>query len=53
MPYVIAKTIFLYVFHKKYNQLDPCFFSSEIKQQIKHLRKNANNCSTSELDIVI
>ncbi len=56
MPYVIAKTLFLYVFHERYNQLDPCFFSSEtkqeseIKQQIRNLRKEACKYTPLELD---
>lgn len=50
MPYVIAKTLFLYVFHIKYNQLDPCFFPFELKQEIKNLRKKAHQFTPSELD---
>ncbi|MGL5263554.1 MAG: hypothetical protein ACRDAI_03115, partial [Candidatus Rhabdochlamydia sp.] len=50
MPYVIAKTIFLYVFNNKYNQLDPCFFPSEIKQEIVILRKEAHKYTVSKIE---
>lgn len=49
MPYVIAKTIFMYIFNDKYNQVDPCFFPSEVKQEIAILRKEIHKYTTSKL----
>jgi hypothetical protein len=48
-PYVIAKTIFFYVFHNKYSQSDPCFFPSEVKQEILILRKETHKYTISKI----
>lgn len=45
MPYVIAKSIFLYGFHPKYQRLVPCFFKPNIQQEIITLRKEEHKYS--------
>ncbi|PWU15266.1 MAG: hypothetical protein C5B45_02910 [Chlamydiae bacterium] len=42
MPYVIAKSIFLYGFHPKYHTLVPSFFNPKVQQEIAILRKESD-----------
>ncbi|HEV3270242.1 MAG TPA: hypothetical protein VGZ69_06315 [Candidatus Rhabdochlamydia sp.] len=49
MPYVTAKSIFLYGFHPKYHTLAPCFFNPKIQQEIATLREESHKHNISSL----
>ena len=49
MPYVTAKSIFLYSFHPKYHTLAPCFFNPKTQQEIATLREESHKHNTSIL----
>ena len=50
MPYVIAKSIFLYGFHAKYHTLTPSFFTPKVQQEIASLRKESHTYNISALE---
>ncbi|MEK7340081.1 MAG: hypothetical protein WBD50_06725 [Candidatus Rhabdochlamydia sp.] len=50
MPYVIAKSIFLYSFHPKYTRLSPYFFNAKTQQEIASLRKESHKYNIFTLE---
>ena len=50
MPYVIAKSIFLYSFHPEYHALAPCFFNPKIQQEIVVLREESHKHHLHKLE---
>ncbi len=49
MPYVIAKSIFLYGFHPKYHALAPCFFNPKVQQEIAVFREKSHKYDIDKL----
>ncbi|VHN99582.1 hypothetical protein [Candidatus Rhabdochlamydia sp. T3358] len=50
MPYIIAKSIFLYGFHPKYHALVPCFFEPKVQQEIAIFRKESHKYNIFTLE---